>query len=151
MMINTFWANFPPYRSWSPVKPTRGHRHSTNVFRRQSNLELRRCKSGKSHSSGDLLTRGLAGLSGKCRKPRHWVTLDDGSGWFQTVGRELCRRGQYGVCILSWGSRDSLRQDLSVLFSYGGKGGIGGWVCESDDVWNYIVQMYLNIQLQLKE
>ena len=80
-------------------------------------------KVGKSHSSGDLLTHGLAWLSGKCGKPRHWVTLDDGSGRFQTVGRELCARGQYGVCILSWGSRDSLWQDLHFIFSQKESGG----------------------------
>lgn len=54
--------------------------------------------------------------SWEVREARHWVTLDDGSWWFQTVGRELCWRGQYGVWILSWGSRDSLWQDLSFIF-----------------------------------
>lgn len=54
--------------------------------------------------------------SWEVREARHWVTLNDGSWWFQTVGRELCWRGQYGVWILSWGSRDSLWQDLSFIF-----------------------------------
>lgn len=53
------------------------------------------------------------------REARHWVTLDGGSWWFQAVGRELCRRGQYGVFTLSWGSRDSLWQDLSFVFFLG--------------------------------
>lgn len=55
----------------------------------------------------------------KVRETRHLVTRHGGS-WFQTVGGELCRRGQCGVCILSWGRRDSLRQ-TQALFSYGGK------------------------------
>lgn len=96
---------------------------SSNVFRRETNQEPDQQKSEKSHSCGDLHSHGLAWLSGKCGKLRYWVTLDDGSGWFQAVGRELCRRGHGGVCILSWGSRDSLWQDLCFIFLWS----IGGW------------------------
>lgn len=85
---------------------------SSNVFRQETNLEPYD-KKGRNRIHVEIATRqthGLAWLSG------NWVTLDRGSGWFHAVARELCRRGQRGVCILSWGSRDSLRQDLRFIF-----------------------------------
>lgn len=94
-------------------------RQSTNVFRWSSKPEPQRCRSGKSHLSGGLLSHWPGMACRKVRETRHLVTRHGGS-WFQTVGGELCRRGQRGVCILSWGRRDSLWQ-IQALFSYGGK------------------------------
>lgn len=51
---------------------------------------------------------GMAFWEMREAEPLSHSTVDDGSRWFQIVGGDLCRRGQYGVCILSWGSRDSL-------------------------------------------
>lgn len=48
------------------------------------------------------------------REARYLVTRHGGSR-FQTVGGGLSWRGQRGVCILSWGGRDSLRQTQDLF------------------------------------
>lgn len=82
------------------------------------------------------------------REARHLVSRHGGSR-SQTVGGEFCRRGQRGVCILSWGRRDSLRQTGLYFLMEGRKVGVGS-ICGREDVWNYIVQMYLYMRPQLR-
>lgn len=61
------------------------------------------------------------------REARYLVTRHGGSR-FQTVGGGLSWRGQCGVCILSWGGRDSLRQTQD-LFSWRRRGKLGSGQC----------------------
>lgn len=90
---------------------------------------LKKKKIGKSHLSVSLLTHGIAWLSGKCGKLRHWVTLVDGSGWFQTVRGELCQRGPEWSVHSQTGQAGIPSDKPWALFSYDAKGGARRWWC----------------------
>lgn len=70
----------------------------------------------------------------KVRETRHLVTRHGGS-WFQTVGGELCRRGQHGVqCVFSAGL-EGIPSDKPRLyfFTEGRKVGVGS-MCGRENV-----------------
>lgn len=71
------------------------------------------------------------------REVRHWVTLDGGSQWFQTAGRELCRKGPMRSVHPQLGDQGFplTRPELCFLRGSkrgwtGGRGRGGSWVGE---------------------